>query len=505
MINTSAQLFLKNSIFNFISFTIPIIVVIFFTPIIIFRLGAHDYGIFILLTTIITFLGLLDLGVGTANSKHIIEYYTLKKEKKLRDLLHSMNTVYLIMALILLVTCICLGIGFWLVGNSIYLILLTIIGLNIFITTIFNNFSNIFVTMQRYDVYTLVSMITFISFNVGMLLLVVFGYGLTEIFILQLVLAIVNCIIFFILAKKLFPFLSLKYDFKKGEIWKNYKFGLSVAFNNLATSSLVHFDKILIPIFLGNAQLTFYSVPGSITNRISQISGTFSSLLFPVTVNLISLDNLEKIKRVYIRSLRLVAILSSAISLSIIFLSDKILFYWLDDEFLRNSLIVLVLLVLTNFLLALYNPLLNLMMAMGKMKFLTKGSIIMATVNIVALVILMPIFGINGAAMAYFLGVIPIIVMILYAEKKIFKINLVNFHFKLILKISITGIALFAFEFFIIRNLVNSFINLLILGPLSVILFLVLYKIMGFFEIEDWNDFKLIIFKVFVKLCFKKL
>ena len=512
MINTTAQNALKNSMYNFIGFLLPIIVIIFITPIIISHWGVKDYGVYIFLNTIVTFLGLLDLGVSTANSKHIIEYYSKKQDDKLKKLIYSMNSVYLIMAFVYL--SISISIGFIIqtffisrvgLGENNYLLIFFIVGLTSFSGSLFSNFGNILVTIQRYDLAIKISMFFMILSNACMLLIVLLGYGLVPVLIVQLFLVILSSLTYFVVAKNVFPVMQLKYAWVKEEIINNYKFGLSVAFNNLANSSLVHFDKLLVPIFLGNAQLTYYSVPGSIATKISNISANFATLLFPITVNLHSLNQIDKIKRVYIRSMRLIIILSAAISFPIIFMASKILLYWLGGDFVAQSTNVLIILVMTNFFLALFSPISNLLMAMGKMKFLTTGSVIMAIINIIALLILLPRYGINGAAIAYLVGTIYISFMLYYAEKNYFKIKHSGKHAQLIIKLFITAIPFYVIVKFLIYPLIISFLTLAIIGPSSVLLFLILFKLFGFVETEDWNDFKEINTKIITKLKLKCL
>ncbi len=511
MIDTTAQNTLKNSLYNFIGFLLPIIIVIFVTPIIISYWGVKQYGVYIFLNTIITFLGLLDLGVSVANSKHIIEYHSKHEDDKLKNIIYSMNSVYLIMACAYLIICITIGIiiqTFFIsrvgLGENNYLLLFSIVGFTGFIGAIFCNFTNIIFTIQRYDLNLKISMTFIVLSNLFMLLLVMHGYSLVSVMIMYMMLACMNALINYFVAKNIFPLMQLRYAWVKEEIMKNYKFGLSVAFNNLANSSLVHFDKLLVPIFLGNAQLTYYSVPGSIATKISSISGTFSSLLFPITVNLHTLNDQEKIKRVYARSIRLIMILSAAISLSIIFMADKILHFWLGTDFIKQSTIVLIVLVATNFFLALFSPISNLLMAMGKMKFLTTGSIIMAIVNIIALFLLLPRYGINGAAWAYLIATLFICYMLYYAEKNYFQINHFFEHLKLLAKLSLTAIPFFLIVKFLFYPMINSFASLVVFGPSSVVLFLLLYKIFGFLNKEDWNDFKMIFFSILKKLKIKK-
>lgn len=494
MIDTSAQNALKNSIYNFIGFLLPIFILIFFTPIIIENLGVKEYGIFIFLNTILTFLGLLDLGISTATNKHIVEYRSLGDEKRLKTLLYSMNSVYLIQALIYLIVCIVIGLimqNFFVKPTTTvnYLVLLSIIGTSGFISSIFTNFGNLLIPLQRYDLSLKISSTLILLSNVSMLVLAVMGYKLVPILIAQLFITVLGVFIYYFTSRRLLPILVLKYSWDKTELIKNYKFALPVAFNNIASSSLVHFDKLLIPIFLGGASLTYYGVPGSVATKISSISSTFSSLLFPIAVSLHSVNNTEKLKRVYVRSIRLIAILSSAISLSVIFMADKILFFWLGEDFAERSLYVLIILVLTNFVLALYSPLYNLLIGMGKTRFLTTSSFFMAILNIIMLFTLIPMYGINGAAVAYFISTIFVFWMITYSEKKYFGIT-ENIHGKLLLKLILTGVPFYFIIRLLFYPIINSLFGLIIIGPSCVMLYVILYTTFGFFEPEDRNDIR---------------
>ncbi len=508
MINTTAQNTLKNSGYNFIGFVVPLFVFIFATPIIVAKLGVEQYGIYVLLNTTLTLLGLLDLGVSVANSKHMIEYYTTNQVEKLKRLVYSMNSVYAILAGVYMLSCV--GIGLVVKhmthadGRHDYFVLFCLIGLIGAINSVFGNFFNSLFMLQKVGLHIVINTTFLILQNINLLVLSYAGYTLVHIMAVQVVLAVASSVVYFIAGKKNFPVLQLKYMWAKEEIYKNYKYGLTVAFNNIASSSLVHFDKLLIPVFTGPAQLTYYSVPGAITNRISGISSTFSTLLFPITVSLHSLSDAEKLKRVYQRSVRLIAILATSISLSIIGVADKILLYWIDENFAKQTTMVLIVLTITNGILAIFNPLSQMLMAMNKMKFLTTGTIVMAGVNILALCVLMPFFGINGAAVAYLLGVLPIVGMFYYAEKKYFKVSYVKQHMVLFFKLLSTAIPFLVFMRYMVYPVIANFMTIIVVLPVCVLLFLVLYKLFGFVEQEDWNDAKLFLQKIALKIGIKK-
>jgi O-antigen/teichoic acid export membrane protein len=138
-------------------------------------------------------------------------------------------------------------------------------------------------------------------------------------------------------------------------------------------------------------------------------------------------------------------------------------------------------------------------MAMNKMKFLTVGSLIMAGINIIALFILLPRYGINGAAWAYLISVLFVFFMFHVAEKRYFNIK-ENVHFKLFFKLILTTLPFFFIVRFLFYPLISSFLMLAIIGPVCIILFLFVYKIFGFMDVEDWADFQISFGKILTKL-----
>lgn len=60
---------LKNASYNMFGYAWSIIFAIGITPIIVFKLGIKEYGIYIFINTLISLLGLIDLGITTAATK----------------------------------------------------------------------------------------------------------------------------------------------------------------------------------------------------------------------------------------------------------------------------------------------------------------------------------------------------------------------------------------------------------------------------------------------------
>jgi O-antigen/teichoic acid export membrane protein len=98
--NSLSYTTLKNSAYTFVNYIFPILFSVFITPIVVKKLGVEDFGVYVLVNTIIGFLGLLDIGFSAALLKYIAEYYGRKDFVALQKLISSANSLFLIIGLI---------------------------------------------------------------------------------------------------------------------------------------------------------------------------------------------------------------------------------------------------------------------------------------------------------------------------------------------------------------------------------------------------------------------
>jgi O-antigen/teichoic acid export membrane protein len=149
-------------------------------------------------------------------------------------------------------------------------------------------------------------------------------------------------------------------------------------------------------------------------------------------------------------------------------------------------------LALTNLLLAMSGPLTNFLLALGRFRFLTAMSVAMAGLNGILLLIFLPRYGIIGAAWAYLLSVLPIGYMFYYSEKNFLQLpNRRHYYASALFKLTITTIVFAAACWLFFRPLISNLPTLIVLGPLSVLTFLLIHRLLGFFEPEDLTDIRI--------------
>jgi O-antigen/teichoic acid export membrane protein len=325
--------------------------------------------------------------------------------------------------------------------------------------------------------------------SLGTLTVVLLHGSLQIIFLTQLAINIIFAVIAFRYAKKILPQVSFLFGWDKTEIKKYYSFGLVASINNIANTALSSLDRMIIPFFAGPSNLTYYSVPGNVTGKIPGFANTLSTTLFPTTSQLDGSKDRARIEVLYIRSFRLITIIASALTITAIAFAYKILLYWLNADFAIHSTEILIILSCTNFILAMLGPLSNFILGLGKLKFLTTMSVIMGVLNAILLLILLPKYGITGAAWAYLLSILPVGYMFYHTEKKfLFLSGRKEYYLKKFLMTIITSLMVWIIDVYFLSPLVVNLATLLCIGAVSLVFYILLYRLFGFFEKEDWRD-----------------
>lgn len=471
------------------------ILTIFITPIVIISLGVKDYGIYIFIYTILSFFGLLDLGLGTAVSKYMSNYYGKKDDRAMTTLTNTANTMFMIIGLVgIMLSLLIALIGPRLLQDnapnySQYLPLVIIAGLIFFVNTVDRSYTAILFAIQRFDISNIIGIVSNTASTIALLITVLLKCSLVYIFLIQLLISSIVSIVTILYTIKVMPQATFAFTWNKAEILKCYRFGIVTFINSIANNALSYLDRMIIPFFVGPSSLTYYSVPGNIASKIPGAAGTLSGTLFPTTSQLDGANETTRIETLYIRSFRLIIIISSALAVSIIALAYQILQFWLGIDFAKNSVNVLIVLTITNFILAMFGPLSGFLLGLGKIKFLTTMSILMSVFNAVLLLILLPLYGIMGAAWAYLLSLIPVAYMFYYTEVKYLALlHRKLYYTKLTFSILSISIIVWLIDTLILSMLIVNLATLVLIGLTSILMFIILYKSFGFFDKNDWQD-----------------
>lgn len=486
-----AQKTVKNSIYSVLEFGWPILLAIFVTPFIVKKLGIDAYGVWALVSVVLGFFALLDLGLTSASIKYIAEEYGKRDFRRINKIINSALLVYLLIGAIggltiflsanVLVTKI-LNVPQNLINVAKFAFYLASLGF--LINVISGVFACIPKAIQRYDVSTKINLFIGTLASVSNVSLLYLGFGLKGIVVLNLIISLLSLIIYFTIDKMILSEMRIRLFFDKKIFFMLLRYGLLVISTSIAGLIILQLDKFLIGAILGVGLVTFYVIPGSVAIKLQGLTVAVVAVVLPVSSMLSGTKQVEKLKALYLKGTKLILILITAITVPLLIFSYKFLFYWMGSDFAQKSGVVMMLLVATYYFLSLVSVPWNISFGLGKIKMNAVFSWLIAFLNVLLLIILLKPFGILGAAWAYLLSVIFIAPLnIIYIERKI--LNFSGFEFwKIYAKITFVGL-LQALIVLLLTRFAFDIFSTLGLMIFSILIFPLIYIVLGFFKEED--------------------
>ena len=235
------------------------------------------------------------------------------------------------------------------------------------------------------------------------------GYGIAAISMAFLVTEIIILIMAAILTYTKFVRISFRFDYRviKRLIENSSIFFFSVVF----TTIYLYIDQIFISKLRGTTEVGVYSAAANIVIMLIFIPQMYVNSIFPV-ISRFYITSKKSLKLAYEKSFKYMFVLGLSIATGIYVLSDKIIFLLYGKEFIEA---VIVLKVLTGYsFLKFLNPVTGYtLIAINKQGTRLFGQASAAVINIVLNIILIPKYGIVGAAIATL--VTEIIFFIIYS------------------------------------------------------------------------------------------
>jgi O-antigen/teichoic acid export membrane protein len=401
----------KNIIANFVGKLWIGIVTFAFVPLYIKLIGIEEYGFIGLYISLLAGLSILDIGLSSTLTRELSRLSIMKgMEQEERDLVRTFEIIYLaigiLIGIFIIVSAPCLA-NHWIkdchISTRTSTIVLMMIGLLIAFQWPTILYSGGLMGKQRYVSINLIKGIAATLQAGGAVLILRFiSPTVLAYFIWQILVGIMQTVVF---ARHLWdslPYTNERSVFKKTLLRKNLKFSLGVTGITIMTIILTQADKIIISKFLPLAIFSYYMIATNISSILSQLAGQISSVLFPRISQFAAENRIADIAILYHKGCQIVSAIIIPLALVLVFFSKEVLLIWLQDQDLAQKIyLILNLLVI--------GTALNSLMAIPFIMQLAYGwtSLLFYT-NVVSVLVLIPLlifmtlsFGIIGATVAW--------------------------------------------------------------------------------------------------------
>lgn len=411
---------LRGSLFVFIASVITAFLG-YFTRIILARgLTVEDYGLFFAIFSFISFLLFFrDLGLGSALVKHLAEFQAKKQFNEIKTgifaVLISLFLLSAIFGLVLYFLAPLLSQTYF--KDERATIILYFFIAYILVSALFLFLGNIFQGFQKIKTFSLMEPIRCSIVLLAIILLLKWDYGIIAPVIAYTLSWLTVFLIFLPWAWHAFSFLKYKIQNMRGITKQLYVFGMAVALAQIGAKAIARIDTLMLTYFTSLTEVGIYNVVQPTALLFLFFSGSITPALYPLVSELWAKND----KRRLAEGIRLLHkysfILTMPAFLTVLVFSQLFLKITFGEEYITGSFALQILLIGILFLLvaSVNNTVLS---AIGKPSAVTKAFIIIAVINVLLNLILIPLFGINGASMS---TSISYLLLLIFSTKYIVK------------------------------------------------------------------------------------
>tara|TARA_Y100000031_G_scaffold78124_1_gene86093 strand:+ start:10902 stop:12332 length:1431 start_codon:yes stop_codon:yes gene_type:complete len=310
---------------------------------------------------------------------------------------------------------------------------------------------SIFAAFEKMHYDALIKIMRMVLSLFGVFFLIKNGYGLLVISLLFLVTELIVLIIAMFVTYSKFAKATFKFDygFSKELLKKSSLFCFSLIFTTL----YMYIDQIMLSKLRSTTEVGIYAAAANITIALIFIPLMYGNSIYPV-ISRFYITSKKSLSFAYERSFKYMLLIGLPIAVGIYILSDKIILFLYGREYIES---VLVLGILSGYIfLKFLNPVTGFtLMAINKQRTRLFSQGLAALINIILNFILIPQYGVIGAALATLLT--EIIFFIMYTS---FIIKY-GFKFKFILKFlhkPIIAVIIMAFSLAFVGDLFLSIV-----------------------------------------------
>jgi O-antigen/teichoic acid export membrane protein len=394
---------IKNVLMNWAAFAATIGIGFVMSPFLVRHLGDSIYGVWVLVGSLVGYLGLLDFGITPSTVKYIAEYRALNDQKAINRLVTTSLAIYSIIG----VTTLAVSALVALLFNKIFatplpfataaaVVLIT--GLNLALSFPAAVFVGIIRGYQRYDLDSTVTTINIIVRSGLIVFLILKGYGILALAAVTFVFDMLRLIYLIRCAYRLNPHIEIKrqhYDYAH----MRKLFGYSAfAFLMIIGKKLIFYtDAIVIGIFMPVAAVTLYSVANRLVTYLLQVSETMG-VLTPAASDLGARNDHKAIKEMLVISTKYMLLIALPVAAVFFVLGESFITLWMGREY-ASSAVILSILTVSVLAHLLEMPAHTVLLGLGKHRIVALFTVAQALVNLVLSIALVKPYGLQGVAL----------------------------------------------------------------------------------------------------------
>jgi len=312
-------------------------------------LGADEYGLLALTAALTGYLGLMEMGLGTAIMRYLSYHHALDEGRPMLGII-SFAVRWFGAAGVVGGTFLWLAAP-WLATTALHvpaelettaITVLHLTGINFLLAMLISIGTAIPQSFLRYDIAAGMSAIWGTLAAAGPAVIVSLGRGLVAVVWFSVISNLAALGMYTFIGWRLMRTVPLD----AGPPWqairrRTLRFAGVTALNQIGYQVAAQTSRLVVGIAGGVAAAAYYQVPYVLSSRVNDMLSRVAQVLFPTASGLMAHDDLDAVRRLYLRTSRLFFVLNFSVTGALVVLADPLLRYWVSPTYAEKGAIAL--------------------------------------------------------------------------------------------------------------------------------------------------------------------
>lgn len=469
------------------------------TPYLIHRLGFETYGFWIVLSTAINYIGLMDLGVSTTFIKYVAEYAATGQWQRVRAVITFGVLFYCGLAVVsapiaFAVAPIVAGwmkVSPYLASEAPYFF--AAIAVTFFLTQASGVVGSLLGGIGYLRHVNVVNFAARLCFAVAAIASLWYGLSINGLILATFAQIAVASLAFYVVGRRMAGGVfcsprSLEWDVVK----KLFKLGGWIQITNLASTITMETNRLIIAVFVQTSAVTTYEIANKLTRTMRSVPFNFVVALLPAVSAMDAVDAGQRFNRVYVRAARYLNAATLYLVGFVMVAAEPLCKLWLGTTY--PEVTVSVLFLGCAFIVVNYTAIGTCMLrAIGQPKYEAYYFICFAVATIAAMMGLVPAYKLTGVLAGMLAGSIVSSAYFLWLFHRLRRLDAWTGFFSWFLQITAAGAGAMAATYAVSTRLhAHAFatrggaaIETVVLGVAYTVVYVMLLAATKFFETSD--------------------
>jgi O-antigen/teichoic acid export membrane protein len=376
----------------------------FLSPFILRRLGDDGFSLWVLIFSLTGYYGLLDLGIRSSIVRYVAKYTATQDQDRLQDFISTSVAFYAVMSLLVLLLT---GVGFFhlqslfrippdLLGSA--RVLFALAGAGVALSLPLTVFAAVLEGLQKFSCLHLSQVGLTLLRGLFILIVLTRGGGLVAVGAITVGMNLLGYLIFLWMALRALPLRLSTRHVSGHTFWQMLSYSAFAFVILLAEKLRFQSDPILIGALLSSSSIAYFSVGSKLVEYSTSAVRSMAIIFTPMSSQLHATGDTARLRQTLVAGNRACALIIFPLCLILVILGRSIIEAWVGARYL-SSYSVLVLLAVPKTLYLAQSTSTRILLGIGRHRALAGVLLLEGGINFALSILLLPHFGIIGAAL----------------------------------------------------------------------------------------------------------